>query len=135
MQKLIHFWDKYEEAAADLNSWQVTNCLSSYVDDDGMTHTLQTLTRESINEFWSDLKYCPIPSMADGGSDRTIKKELHPQGFTVASGEQENFIQCVLHMRRIETMHDGQRWCDIKTLWHRSSTQPLWTGYRYIESR
>ena len=56
----------------------------------------------------------PYTIYADGGSDRTIKKELHPQGFTVASGEQENFIQCVLHMRRIETMHDGQRWCDIK---------------------
>ena len=52
--------------------------------------------------------------MVDGGKDRTIKKKLHPQGFSVSEGEQENFIHCILHFRRLETLFEGQRWIDIK---------------------
>ena len=47
-------------------------------------------------------------------TQRTVKKELNPQGFVVSDGDQENLIQCVLHIRRVETMHDGLRWSDIK---------------------
>lgn len=32
----------------------------------------------------------------------------------VESGIQENFIHCILHMRRIATLHEGLRWPDIK---------------------
>ncbi|KAA6319977.1 hypothetical protein EZS27_030188, partial [termite gut metagenome] len=34
--------------------------------------------------------------------------------FTVTPGEQENFIHCILHMRRVLTLHEGLRWFDIK---------------------
>ena len=27
---------------------------------------------------------------------------------------QENFIHCILHIRRITTLHEGMRWPDIK---------------------
>lgn len=47
-------------------------------------------------------------------AERNIKKEINPQGFTVSEGQQENVIQCILHLRRIETMHEGLRWLDIK---------------------
>lgn len=105
---------KYDEAVADMNYWQKANCRSSYMDKEGVTHVLQPLTRESINSFWEGIKYCPVPLVAENGTDRTIKKTLHPQGFTVSAGEQENFVQCVLHLRRIQTMHEGLRWNDIK---------------------
>jgi hypothetical protein len=104
------FQEKYTEAAADLNTWQRARCNHT-----AGTNTLATLTRDVINTFWNGLDYTPIPrDPAKAGADRRIKKTLHPQGFTVAEGEQENFIQCVLHYRRIENLHDGQRWVDIK---------------------
>ena len=43
----------------------------------------------------------------------TPKKELHPD-FTVEKGDQEAFLQCLLHCRRIMTLHEGLRWFDIK---------------------
>ncbi|MDR0657793.1 MAG: RagB/SusD family nutrient uptake outer membrane protein [Mediterranea sp.] len=104
------FQEKYAEAAADLNIWQEAHCKKTVG-----ANTLATLTRDIINNFWNSRTYTPIPLNPDNaGKDRSIKKTLHPQGFTVAEGEQENFIQCVLHYRRIENLHDGQRWVDIK---------------------
>jgi hypothetical protein len=108
------FQEKYAEAAADLNIWQRGHCNRTYTTG-GRTYTLATLTPQIINTFFSSRPYTPIPrDPAKTGTDRSIKKTLHPQGFTVAEGEQENFIQCVLHFRRIENIHDGQRWVDIK---------------------
>lgn len=46
-------------------------------------------------------------------TEPTPKKELHPD-FTVEKGNQENFLQCLLHCRRIMTLHEGLRWFDIK---------------------
>ena len=107
------FKERYDEAAADLNIWQVARCKES-VTIGGKLMNLQTLTPEIINNFFQNRKYCPVVSTSASGNDRTIKKQLHPQGFTVAEGEQENFIQCILHFRRLEGLHDGLRWCDIK---------------------
>ena len=42
-----------------------------------------------------------------------VKKELHPD-FSIADATQENLIHCVLHARRILTLHEGLRWFDIK---------------------
>ena len=35
-------------------------------------------------------------------------------GYSFTEGVQENLIQAILHIRRIENVHDGQRWYDIK---------------------
>src|SRR3712207_1064062 len=45
----------------------------------------------------------------------TIKKHLHPQ-FEIGEegGIKESMLQCLLSFRRIETMHMGLRWFDIK---------------------
>lgn len=66
------------------------------------------LTRYIINEYYSGLDYYqPM--------EPTVKKEnLNPVNFTVEKGtEFENYLQCLLHIRRIETIHDGLRWFDI----------------------
>ena len=47
-------------------------------------------------------------------SARGIKKAINPVGFTVAEGDQMEIIQCLLHLRRIETIHEGLRFQDIK---------------------
>ncbi|MBN1182173.1 MAG: RagB/SusD family nutrient uptake outer membrane protein [Bacteroidales bacterium] len=84
----------YENATNDLATFQ-----------DAFT-SAATLTRENINSFYSGISYY-TPELP------TVKKKLNPD-FIVEEGEQENFIQCILHMRRILTIHEGLRWFDIK---------------------
>jgi len=102
---------QYELAAADLNIWQKATCNEVYTNG-GVTYTLATLTPAIINDFFGNFDYAPVPLGEKGV--RSIKKKLNPQGFTVTAGDQENFIHCVLHFRRLENLHDGQRWVDIK---------------------
>ncbi len=46
-------------------------------------------------------------------TEPTPKKRLDPD-FTIAPGEQENLIHAILHARRVTTLHEGQRWQDVK---------------------
>lgn len=93
---------EYAQGVADINTWIANRVMNA-----------RSYTQEEIVAFYDAIRY-----MALGGierpEDRTIKKQLNPQGMEVAEGVQENLIQCVLHLRRIETMHDGLRWLDIK---------------------
>jgi len=91
----------YTKAVADINTWISTHSKST-----------TPVTKSSIVNFYNALPYMPLQITND--SERGIKKPLHPQGFTVAAGDQENLIQCILHLRRVETMHEGLRWFDIK---------------------
>ena len=51
----------------------------------------------------------------DQGVVSTIKKHLHPKFTIDAEGSvQESMLQALLAMRRVETMHEGKRWFDIK---------------------
>ena len=93
---------EYDKAAADLNAWQATKCRPG----------VPVLTRETINSFFAPIAYIPVNITAN--TQRTIKHKLNPLGFSVSEGEQENFIHCVLHFRRLETMRGGLRWFDIK---------------------
>ena len=55
-----------------------------------------------------------MPIKVEAPTNRSIKKMINPRGFTVTEGDQENLIQCILHLRRIERMHEGDRWYDVK---------------------
>lgn len=93
---------QYDKALADMNSWQASHCTSA----------VRPLTEERINTFMDGVAYSKlVPTEA---TDRTVKKVLKPQGFTVEKGTQENFIQTILQMRRIETMRQGLRFQDLK---------------------
>jgi tetratricopeptide (TPR) repeat protein len=87
--------EKYNEAAADLALWMSRHTTSSV-----------TLTRTLVNDYYSALNYY-TPEFP------TVKKALNPE-VPVASAEQENFLHCLLHFRRIETIAEGLRWFDIK---------------------
>ena len=64
------------------------------------------VTRDQINTFFNGLNfYTP--------TQPTIKKRINPD-FTVSSGDQENLIYCVLHLRRLLTIHEGLRLFDQK---------------------
>ena len=72
-------------------------------------------TQQEIVDFYNNIEYSAVgEALYADNAVRTIKKELHPSGFTVAEGDMENLIQCILHMRRLETLQEGRRWEDIK---------------------
>lgn len=86
----------YDNATKDLALW-VNNHITTGI----------TLTRPLINDFYSNIDYYQPLSP-------TVKKELNPVNFTVEKNtEFENYLQCLLHIRRIETIHEGLRWFDI----------------------
>lgn len=97
----------YASAIADMNLWIQSHCESA-----AGSAKRPTLTEESINTFMDGVHYSEVTPTAN--SQRTIKKVLHPQGFTVESGTQENLIQLILHMRRLETWGEGLRFIDVK---------------------
>ncbi|GHV17166.1 hypothetical protein FACS1894169_11940 [Bacteroidia bacterium] len=91
----------YANAVADINAWIHTHSVEK-----------KMFTQDEIVDFYDKQTYMPtVPASA---TDRKIKKKINPQGFTIEAGVQENLIQCILHLRRIETMHEGLRWQDIK---------------------
>lgn len=87
----------YESAINDLNVWQ-----------SAFTRATLPLTMESIQEFYGKMDYY-TPAKP------TVKKQLHPD-FNIQQGEQENLMHCILHARRLTTLHEGLRWMDIKRL-------------------
>lgn len=94
----------YDKAAADLNTF-----CNAFADMKGTTVTpefIDNLYGEYNEETGTGRKYYS-PEKA------TPKKELHPD-FIVEKGRQENFIQAILHTRRIMSLHEGLRWFDIK---------------------
>lgn len=85
----------YASALTDLNYW-----LMSY------TSSTAPLTEQTINDFYENQPYYTP-------QEPTVKKELHPD-FAVEPGTQENMLHCLLHARRLTTLHEGLRWLDIK---------------------
>lgn len=92
---------RYDEAAADLTMWAqnyYTGC--------------PTLTPTNLTSYFNQLDYS---YSAEAPLVGTLKKHLNP-AFTIdAEGStQEAMLQCMLAFRRIETLHFGFRWFDIK---------------------
>ncbi len=86
----------YDKALSNFNIWM--HNFTSYT---------RTVTMADIDRVYGTrMKYYTPTSP-------TPKKELHPD-FTVEPGDQETFLQCLLHCRRIMTLHEGLRWFDIK---------------------
>ena len=108
---------EYDKAVADMNIWIETHCKEEVVNDEKGTVTYRpVLTVESINEFVNELEYTPVE--IESTSERTMRKTMYPQGIKIDNPSvdptQENMIQLLLAMRRIETMYQGLRFMDIK---------------------
>lgn len=92
---------RYDEAAADLTTWM-----------QNITTSTMSLTPASITDFYNAAEYSYKDDKKLAG---TIKKHLNPAFAIDAEGStQECMLQCLLGFRRIETMHFGMRWFDIK---------------------
>ena len=87
---------QYDKAVADMKLW-VNNQLVS---------PPEVFSVESINA-WADTVEYFTPK------EPTAKKKLNPQ-FEIEAGTQENMLHALLYIRRIETLHLGLRWFDIK---------------------
>lgn len=92
---------QYDQATADINTW-VHN----------ITKVKSNFTTDSIVKFYNAEPY----SYDDEAKlQSTVKKHLHPDFEIDAEGSvQEAMLQCVLGLRRIETLQQGLRWFDIK---------------------
>ncbi len=93
---------KFAEGVADINTWIKGNC----------TPTTSLKSQEDLVDFYEKIPFMPLQVEKD--EERSIKKHINPQGFSVSQGVQENLIHCILHLRRIESVHEGGRWYDIK---------------------
>lgn len=95
----------YAKALEDANVWiKYNNLISQDSDSD--------LTLSTLNSFYRSLRYAPI--LITSRQQRSVKKTLNPEGFTVASGAQENLIQLILQLRRLSGLQEGLRWYDLK---------------------
>lgn len=88
----------YEQAAADLNVWVKAHAASP-------EKVSEYTWRQYVN-YYTNLNY-------SSESTRTPKKKLNHPLFTLDS-YQENFIHALLHIRRMECIHSGMRWLDVK---------------------
>lgn len=85
----------YTAALSDMNLW-LANYTTSYA----------PLTEASV-EAWNATTNYATPRQA------TPRKRLTPT-FEVRDRKHEDYLQVLLHIRRIETLHTGLRWFDIK---------------------
>ena len=88
--------EQYDLALADMNLWLGSWCVNIVnLTDDGV----HELYGKDVEEWTPD--------------SPTLRRHF---GIQLASDKQEEFLNCVIHLRRIETVFDGLRWFDLKRL-------------------
>lgn len=93
---------QYDAAVADINVF-----LKAFVRSEAKANeATRVLTLAGIQKFYNALRYY-TPTQP------TVKKQFHTD-FTIEATTQEPLLQCILHLRRIVTMHEGLRMQDIK---------------------
>lgn len=89
----------YDSAVDDINLW-IRNIAQSPT----------VLTKESIQSYFNNVSYSVW-------NQSTIKKHLHP-AESVAMGPEggmkECLLQCILAIKRVESLGQGLRWFDVK---------------------
>ena len=103
---------KYTEALADINTWLSTHCEDKEEDGKIVAPAPAPQTLAAVNKFITGLDYAKRTPQSN--SERSMRKRMHPQGFTVTAGDMENMLQLILHMKRIESQPHGLRFNDLK---------------------
>ena len=90
---------------------------------------MDTLENGNVN-----LSEDKIKSFYTSATRKRYAPDLHNADMSPrfqVTDDQKPFIHCVLHFRRIETLHDGLRWHDIKRygieITHKRGTEPVRT--------
>ena len=93
---------KYDEALDDINLW-IRNIASA--DPERLPRTLDI---DRINSWFNNFEYHTWDTSS-------VKKHLNPKFISLEEGStQENMVQCVLALKRVETLGQGLRWFDVK---------------------
>lgn len=95
-----------EGAIQDLGYWTSSHLVTSALTIDNIRNKYKR-SSENPNEV--------LPSINTSNNDWV--SELYPSemGFEkVLTNDDLSVLDCILHFRRIETIHEGQRWFDIK---------------------
>lgn len=103
---------QFAQALADINTWIGTHCADKVEDGTIVCPAPAAQTQADINAFITGLDYAK--RTPDSWRDRSMRKHMHPQGFTVTAGDMENLLQFILHMKRIESVFHGLRFIDLK---------------------
>lgn len=98
----------YEAAAKDLNTY-VRNIANT------KDYNIREITVSRIEQYFNDMRYCVWDTSR-------VKKHLNPSaamglkdnGLHVEGSRQENMIQGVLALKRLESLGSGLRWFDVK---------------------
>ena len=91
-----------QKALDDINLW-IKNIASG--DEE---HLPRVLDEDRVNSWFNNQPY----HVWDTSS---VKKHLNPKFVTLQEGStKENMLQCVLALKRVETLGQGMRWFDIK---------------------
>ncbi|QQT27126.1 MULTISPECIES: RagB/SusD family nutrient uptake outer membrane protein [Sphingobacterium] len=87
---------KYSEALVDMQLWAKNTITPTY-----------TMTEATINTWANSFNYY-TPTAP------TPKKKFNNPDYVIDPGTQENMLHAVLFMRRVQTLHTGLRWFDVK---------------------
>ena len=92
----------YQPALDDMNLW-IKNIASG--DEE---HLPRELDLDRVNSWFNDTPYHVWDTSR-------VKKHLNPKFIQLEEGStKENMVQCVLALKRVETLGQGLRWFDIK---------------------
>lgn len=121
------FLGNIDEAFNDLYIWNEEHL--SPKESDRYNH--YELTKEQIETFYG---YYDDPNRKDPGYNIVMKfhlDEVCPSDKYHLTNEIEPYLQCVQHFRRIQMVHMGSRWFDIKrfgfTLKHKHGISDVYT--------
>ncbi len=106
------FLGNIDAAFEDLYLWNHEHLMQG--DMSANNRSMKELDKDQINNFYG---YYDKPKRSDPGYG-IVKKfhidEVCPSEKYHLTNEIEPYLQCVQHFRRIQTVHLGQRWFDIK---------------------
>ena len=94
--------ENYDAALNDMNLW-IKNIASG-----DESHLPRVLDLDRVNSWFNGTRYHVWDTSR-------VKKHLNPKFIQLEEGStKENMIQCVLALKRVETLGQGLRWFDVK---------------------
>ncbi len=111
--------DQYDKALADINVWTKNFVADSvqyntYQYDENWNYIYASIDVPNTLTLQSIRKWAEAYDYYDPMAPRP-RKHVHPEWTTLSEGsDKENLVQTLLLIRRLEFLHEGMRWFDIK---------------------
>lgn len=102
------FLGRIDEALADVQIWE--NARRKSPSAEGSEDMFVDLTKENIRKFYVD------KDPGYGIAKPINVDQICPSNWSISTPEEIAMLQCIQHFRRIDMIHTGMRWFDIKRL-------------------